>query len=452
MAAVRSWFDIITVFSLCAMIFMLPFSKSAVEIFSLIAIASYFICKALSYRPAGSLIKLFRPIPTELNLPIYLFALTNLVSTFYTVSIALSLKGYFFKILQGLILFFIIAEYISSRKKLDLILGVIFASMALIAVDGICQRITGWDFIRHYRVTGWDIKSTSFFVGRRVSASFINPNGFGGWLTIMIPLSISAAFSNDGLTSKRAVKSLIWLLAGLLILCLLLTVSKGAWLGFIFSMIFFFIINKKKLLMAVFAFTIIAMVTFSHANFMNLHKNTAAYPDRAAITAPSGNGSSVGIGYLMSVKKELIAMMLERDSVRTNLWRQASQIVKDFPFFGCGLNTYSIVAPRYRNAERESGIYPHNSYLQMAAETGLVGLATFLSIIITLFKISLESMKKIKSNFYSNILLGLLAGLFGFLVHSFFDVNFYALQLANLMWFVIGLIIAVQRIALAEHV
>lgn len=57
-------------------------------------------------------------------------------------------------------------------------------------------------------------------------------------------------------------------------------------------------------------------------------------------------------------------------------------------------------------------------------------------------------MRKIKNALYENILLGLLAGLFGFLTHSFFDVHFYALQLVNLMWFVMGLIIAVQKIAL----
>ena len=61
------------------------------------------------------------------------------------------------------------------------------------------------------------------------------------------------------------------------------------------------------------------------------------------------------------------------------------------------------------------------------------------------------NLRKIKSVFYKNILLSLLAGLFGFLVHSFFDVHFYALQLATLMWFIMGLIIAVQRIALKEE-
>ena len=40
------------------------------------------------------------------------------------------------------------------------------------------------------------------------------------------------------------------------------------------------------------------------------------------------------------------------------------------------------------------------------------------------------------------LLLGLLAGVVGFLVHSFFEVNLYSLQLAVLFWVWVGLILA----------
>lgn len=152
--------------------------------------------------------------------------------------------------------------------------------------------------------------------------------------------------------------------------------------------------------------------------------------------------------FLSSLKNNLVQVMLKMDIVRTHLWREAILIIKDFPIFGCGLNTYSIVAPMYKSTLPEAGFYPHNSYLQMAAETGIVGLASFILVMISLFKTSLINMRKTEDSFYRNILLGLSAGLFGFLVHSFFDVNFYALQLAILMWFIMGLIVAVQKIAL----
>jgi hypothetical protein len=69
----------------------------------------------------------------------------------------------------------------------------------------------------------------------------------------------------------------------------------------------------------------------------------------------------------------------------------------------------------------------------MTAEMGIVGLAAFIWMIIRLFKTSLRNIRIIKDRFYSNVLIGLLAVMLAFLVHSFFDENFYALQLANLM-------------------
>jgi uncharacterized membrane protein YeaQ/YmgE (transglycosylase-associated protein family) len=87
----------------------------------------------------------------------------------------------------------------------------------------------------------------------------------------------------------------------------------------------------------------------------------------------------------------------------------------------------------------------------MAAETGITGLTCFVLVLAGLFITSLKNMRRAKNGFHGNILLGLLAGLFGFLVHSFFDVHFYAIQLVSLMWFIMGLIIAVQKIALKEE-
>jgi len=100
---------------------------------------------------------------------------------------------------------------------------------------------------------------------------------------------------------------------------------------------------------------------------------------------------------------------------------------------GTGFNTYSKVGPTYARAG--GGYYPHNSYLHMAAEIGLIGLACFLWILINLYKSGLRALKK--TNDF--LLLGLLASITAFLTQSFFDVNFYALQMATLFWFIFGL-------------
>ena len=49
------------------------------------------------------------------------------------------------------------------------------------------------------------------------------------------------------------------------------------------------------------------------------------------------------------------------------------------------------------------------------------------------------------------ILIGLTAGLLGFLVHSFFDVHFYSFQLSFLFWAVLGLMVALGSNLDQEH-
>ena len=107
---------------------------------------------------------------------------------------------------------------------------------------------------------------------------------------------------------------------------------------------------------------------------------------------------------------------------RVVYWKRSVQIIKDHPFFGCGINTYAQVAGRYTVGW---GGYPHNSYLQMLAETGPFGLAAFLWMLIVLFRDSFAAIKRIKIQENKLLLFGLQTGLLGFLIHSFFDTNFY---------------------------
>jgi len=55
-----------------------------------------------------------------------------------------------------------------------------------------------------------------------------------------------------------------------------------------------------------------------------------------------------------------------------------------------------------------------------------------------------------KDFYLKSVVLGSLSGLFAFLIHNFFDTNFYSVQLGNMMWVVMGLVVAAQMISLNE--
>jgi O-antigen ligase len=114
----------------------------------------------------------------------------------------------------------------------------------------------------------------------------------------------------------------------------------------------------------------------------------------------------------------------------------ALKMIKDHPFLGIGMGTFMSNFAKYRYDLQVS--YAHNCYLQIWAETGPFSLLSFLAFVFSV--IYLGTKRFLSGNSY--LLLGLLAGVLGFLVHSFFEVNLYSFRLAIMFWAWMGLTIA----------
>ena len=142
-------------------------------------------------------------------------------------------------------------------------------------------------------------------------------------------------------------------------------------------------------------------------------------------------------------EKIFLALQQFGGSGRRKYWQEAFNIIKDYPFFGIGVNAYSLVGARYKISW---GGYPHNCYLQIASEIGIPGLFSFLFILFVLFRRSIRALSSIDDIFLRFLLLGALSAYGAFLVQSFFDTFFYSVQLGTLMWIFMGLIVAIQRL------
>jgi putative inorganic carbon (HCO3(-)) transporter len=82
----------------------------------------------------------------------------------------------------------------------------------------------------------------------------------------------------------------------------------------------------------------------------------------------------------------------------------------------------------------------------MAAEIGIVGLIAFLVVVFQIFRNSWKMIIFRGDRFLSSVLWGGLMGLVAFLFHSFFDTNFYAVQLSCLLWIMIGFVMSVGQL------
>jgi len=312
-----------------------------------------------------------------------------------------------------------VAETINSRKRLNMLLITILASALLIVFDSGVQFFRGIDFLRGY---AW----------RNLTASFSSSVGIASWLTIMIPLFLGLLLSNKG-KKKRFNLPLIILII-ILITCLLATYIRGAWMGLLigFFLVFGYIfknLNLKVKLSCLSAVTAVLVIFF-----------ILPQPLRSKVTAIGrinfkGTMINTRIKSIFKIEKGTSAL------IRLMLWKEALKVARDYPLTGCGLNTYSIVARDYKSFEG-GGVYPHNSYLQMLAETGLLGLLAFFWVLFTFFKIGLHYLNQRKDF----LALGLLSGILAFLAHAFFDTHIYSLQLVVLFWFMLGLTVALIKL------
>ena len=334
-------------------------------------------------------------IEHNLKIPILLFLdITIITSMFTSQHIDISLGAFFFKTLEYLLIFFMMAEVINTRRRLVNILIALSASSFMLGLDGIYQVVAKFDFLRGYPL----------YAGK-MTASFQFSNNLGCYLTTALPIPIS--FIIQGTTNKK-VKVCLIALSILLLACLLFTRARGAWLGFIVGLFFVCLFSGKKALFTAVAFLII-LVLFSPAIIKNQFKSFATL---------SGDTSTED---------------------RIVIWETGGRMFKDRPFLGHGLGTFMNVFSRYKPENYSWVVYAHNCYLQIIAEMGIVGLLIFLWFAFVLIKDAIFKLIKCRDKFLKAFLTGLIGGVLAYLVHSFFDTNLYSLPLAVLFWAFAGL-------------
>jgi len=410
------YFDRAIVTCLGLLIFCLPFAKAAAETFTLVAFVLWILKRALGYR-AGVLWGMFPQ--TVLNRALAIYLLANAASIIFCSRLSLFFRGFFGKELKFLLIYFMLVEVINNKKRLLSILFAIIASAVLLTADAAVQYYIGRDFLRGCRLDTF-------------CASFFAASGFAGWLIIIIPVLLGALLAH--MITNKIMRILLYLDVSILFLYLIKTYSRGAWVGFLISVliiVFYYTKNfnfkSKVLLLIPGIYLIIIFLLLS--SFLSPQ---AKYD----ILTKFRFSQDINLR-LKSIPQIKSGSNLER----VKLWKESLRIIKDYPLVGCGLNNYSIVARNYKSFEG-GGVYPHNSFLQKTAEIGIFGLLAFLFVLFSYFKAGIQYLNR-KMNY---LVLCLLAGISAFLVQSFFDTNLYSLQMVVLFWYMLGLTIAVINV------
>jgi len=383
-----------------AVVFAVPFSKSISEICISVAIVALILTKLVNSKL--SLTK------TSLDIPFLIFILTIIPSFFNTAYPDLSTKAIFSKVLKYVAFYYVIVETLDTKAKLKDLFAIVLLSIFVIALDGFGQYFySGIDGLHNYPAFKVRLEYGNCFRGFP-TACFPFPNDFAAWiLLVFFPVSCVAMFGPKELKARW----LTVLASAALFYLLFLTKVRGAWLGLSVSALYLAVSKKRLWIIAILALTLL-MPFFLKMEMANYIFNLGSVGDRFF------------------------------------MWGTGWEIFKNHPIIGNGLNTFFRHFMYYRNDEwkGKKGSYAHNCYLQMASDTGVVGLAGFVFLISAYFVSIMRSLKRMRDKLYSSALLGISMGVLAFLILGFFDTNLYSLNLATLFWCAIGISLSIVRV------
>lgn len=125
---------------------------------------------------------------------------------------------------------------------------------------------------------------------------------------------------------------------------------------------------------------------------------------------------------------------------RLALWRAAIRMFQASPVFGVGYGSYESRYPQYLDLDFFGGavIQAHNLYLQLLAESGVIGLLSFIALVGVAIWLAVRghiAAHDNESRFAAALYVGVGMALIGVLIHGVVDVLFYAsAQFALLFW------------------
>ena len=277
----------------------------------------------------------------------------------------------------------------------------------------------------------------------RAFGTFGQPNPFGGFMGIALPLALMGAVSQfqQIIISRREAAFLEWkrvllltafcLTFALTFVALLASWSRGAWLGFAVSVCVMLVAFPKRIATGI-ALAIALAAILVGAWSVNLLPSSIVNRLTTAVT---------DLFTFADVREIEFNPTNYAVVERLAHWQAAAEMAQDHPIFGIGLGNYDVVYDEYRLINWEDPLgHAHNLYLNMLAEAGIVGLVAYLAFWLVVFKLT-WSLRRHPDPYARNIAIGLLGCWTYIATHSIFDYLF-----VNNLFLHIGVLLSIVAI------
>ncbi len=132
---------------------------------------------------------------------------------------------------------------------------------------------------------------------------------------------------------------------------------------------------------------------------------------------------------------------------RMEIWGRAVQMIRDFPLTGIGLNTFPLVTtvlyPLFVHPRTPGHPHAHNIFLQVAVDLGILGLLSFLALLIAI-AFALARYWRNAPNPDRGLVAGMAAGLMGHLFFGLTDAVALGAKPGVFLWLIFGCALGIR--------
>lgn len=293
---------------------------------------------------------------------------------------------------EPIIFYFLILLIIDTPEKLKRLLKSLSLLILYLSVFGIYQFIT----LSNLPFSWWAVDVAS----RRITSLVNHPNAFA--LLLGPPLAMSVV---SLLTKVKILKSRLLLLASTLALvAFLLSFSRAGWLALLITVVLFGLLTKQRKRVVVLSLITVLLI--------------------------------VAIPFTREKVTSLVSGQDPSQENRYILWSAAADMLKKSPVLGVGLKGFHESFKNYPlGPDRVVQNYPHNFFLNFWVETGLLGMAAMIGLLLLFYKKVWQMWRDDKQSFA----LIFAAGMTMVLLHGMVDVPYFKNDLSVLFWAILAL-------------
>lgn len=321
------------------------------------------------------------------------------------------------KLTLYLLMFALASRVLRSPRMRSWIITLYLHVALIVSVYGLQQ----W-FFGAAALATWVDPESNMSKTTRVYSFLGNPNLLAGYLLPAVVFSLVAVFAWRRWMPKLLALTMFFVNTA----CLIVTFSRGGWIG---------------LVVAIFA--LLVLLVYQLSTHLPRFWRTWSIP---LLVGSLGLVLAIALLFVEPVRDRALSIFAGRgdssNNFRINVWAAVIEMIKDRPFLGIGPgNTaFNKIYPLYQRP-RYNALSAYSFLLEVAVETGFIGLACFAWLLIVTLNTGLQYLIRHREGSRESLwLMGAIASLLGILAHNTFDTVLYRPEINTLWWLIVAII------------